>query len=275
MYEIKPDGKNIILISDMDLAQTLDCGQAFRWSENDGVWTGVARGKYLKLSQIGDQITLFDTTLVDFNGIWRDYFDLDRDYSAIKAAVSSDEIIKSAVDFAGGIHILRQDPWEAVCSFIISSNNNIPRIKGIITRLCESYGEDLGDGNYSFPTPQSLQGLTVDDLAPLRSGFRAKYILDAAKKFSDGEIDVMSLYDLPIDEARAELMKIKGVGPKVADCALLFGWSRVECFPVDVWIRRAMEQLFGEKGLPETAKDYAGIVQQYIFHYARTTKLDI
>lgn len=275
MYEIKADGENLILISDIDLAQTLDCGQAFRWSESGGFWTGVAKGKNLKLAQRGDEITFFNTTMVDFNEVWRDYFDLDRDYAAIKSAVSANEIIRAAADFAGGIHILRQEPWEAVCSFIISANNNIPRIKGIITRLCESYGENLGDGNYAFPTPQRLSQLTVDDLAPLKSGFRAKYILDAAKKFADGEIDVAALYTLPIDEARAELMKINGVGPKVADCALLFGWSRVECFPVDVWIRRAMERLFGEKGLPDVAKHHAGIVQQYIFHYARTTKLDI
>ena len=275
MYEIKADGENLILVSDIDLAQTLDCGQAFRWSESGGVWTGVAKGKNLKLAQRGDEITFFNTTMVDFNEVWRDYFDLDRDYAAIKSAVSANEIIRAAADFAGGIHILRQEPWEAVCSFIISANNNIPRIKGIITRLCESYGENLGDGNYAFPTPQRLSQLTVDDLAPLKSGFRAKYILDAAKKFADGEIDVAALYTLPIDEARAELMKINGVGPKVADCALLFGWSRVECFPVDVWIRRAMERLFGEKGLPDVAKPHAGIVQQYIFHYARTTKLDI
>ncbi len=275
MYEIIADGNNLILISDMDLAQTLDCGQAFRWSEENGVWSGVAFGKNLRLSQSGDRITLYNTTLVDFDAVWRDYFDLDRDYGAVKEAVSGNEVIKTAVDFAGGIHILRQDPWETVCSFIISSNNNIPRIKGIITRLCETYGEPISGGGYAFPTPQALCSLTVEDLAPLRSGFRAKYILDAARKFASGEIDISALYTLPIDGARAELMKISGVGPKVADCALLFGWSRVECFPVDVWIRRAMEMLFGENGLPDEAKPYAGIVQQYIFHYARTTKLDI
>ncbi len=275
MYEIKADGNNLILKSHINLAQTLDCGQAFRWSEQDGVWSGVAMGRELRLAQSDDEITLFDTTLVDFNTVWKDYFDLDRDYAAIKSAVAGNEIIKHAVDFAGGIHILRQEPWEAVCSFIISSNNNIPRIKGIITRLCETYGEKLSGGGYAFPAPEQLADLTVDDLAPLRSGFRAKYILDAAKKFSTGEIDVDSLYTLPVDEARAALMTVKGVGPKVADCALLFGWGRVECFPVDVWIRRAMEKLFGDSGLPEVAKPYAGIVQQYIFHYARTTKLDV
>lgn len=275
MYKMRSEKGNVIFVSDMDLAQTLDCGQAFRWSERDGVWSGVAMGRRLTLSQSGDEITLYGVSEDEFDRVWKGYFDLERDYAAVREAVSGNETIARAVAFAGGIHILRQEPWETVCSFIISSNNNIPRIKGIISRLCENFGEPLGDGQFAFPSADKLACLTVDDLAPLRSGFRAKYILDAARRFSSGEIDAQALYTAPIDEARRSLMTVKGVGPKVADCALLFGWGRVECFPVDVWIRRAMEQLFGEKGLPSEAEPYAGIVQQYIFHWARMTKLDI
>lgn len=275
MYNVRSEGSNIIISTDMNLAQTLDCGQAFRWSEQDGVWSGIAMGKELRLSQTGNEITLYGVDYDEFESVWRNYFDLERDYAAIREAVSGNEIIAQAIQFAGGIYILRQEPWEAVCSFIISANNNIPRIKGIISRLCENFGQPLANGGYSFPDPKVLAPLTVEDLAPLRSGFRAKYILDAARKFASGEIDAEAIYTLPIDEARAALMTICGIGPKVADCALLFGWGRVECFPVDVWIRRAMEQLFESKELPTESRPYAGIVQQYIFHWARMTKLDI
>ena len=232
-------------------------------------------GRALSLEQKGNQITLFDVDEDEFNSLWRGYFDLDRDYGRIKSSVSSNEILKKATDFSDGIHILRQEPWEAVCSFIISANNNIPRIKGIISRLCENFGKQIGNGLFTFPSAEIISSLTLDDLAVIKSGFRAKYILDAAQKFSRNEIDIEALYTLPIDEARNALMTIKGIGPKVADCALLFGWGRVECFPVDVWIRRAMNHFFGENGLPNEAVEYAGIVQQYLFYWARTTGLKI
>ena len=166
-----------------------------------------------------------------------------------------------------------QEPWETLCSFIISQNNNIPRIKGIIDRLCMNFGENQ-NGVYTFPSANIIAKLSLEDLSVLRSGFRAKYILDAAKKVSSGEIDLDTLKSMDIDSARQELMKIKGVGPKVADCTLLFALEHIEAFPKDVWIKRAMEKLFGGQ-LPECAVPYAGIVQEYIFYYARTTKLDI
>jgi len=182
--------------------------------------------------------------------------------------------LKAASGFAGGIRILRQDPWEALCSFIISQNNNIPRIKGIVERLCASFGEEIKEGFYSFPAAEKIATLTLEDLAPLRSGFRAKYILDGAKRVADGEIDLDALKELALDEARQELMKIYGVGEKVADCTLLFGLSHIDAFPKDVWIKKAMAKLF-DGSLPECAAPYAGIAQQYIFHYARMTKLEI
>lgn len=270
------DGNIIIKdIRNFTLSETLDCGQAFRWRETeDGAFEGVAFGKYLKLAADKEGIILYDTSEEDFLNIWKDYFDLDRDYGEIIEAISENEVLKAASGFAGGIRILRQDPWEALCSFIISQNNNIPRIKGIVERLCASFGEEIKEGFYSFPTAEKIAALTLEDLAPLRSGFRAKYILDGAKRVASGEIDLDALKELALDEARQELMKIYGVGEKVADCTLLFGLSHIDAFPKDVWIKKAMAKLF-DGSLPECAAPYAGIAQQYIFHYARMTKLEI
>lgn len=261
--------------SNFILSETLDCGQAFRWQEiSPNLWQGVAFGKLLKIGSQEDVITLYDTSKEDFELIWREYFDLDRNYGEILSVLSQNEVLKAAGEFAGGIRILKQDPWEALCSFIISQNNNIPRIKGIVERICENFGDKISEGIYSFPTAEKIAALSLDDLAVLRSGFRAKYILDAAKKVSSGEISLDALKSMPIDLARAELIKIYGVGEKVADCTLLFGLSHIEAFPKDVWIKRAVTKLF-DGALPECANPYAGIAQQYIFHYARMTKLEI
>ena len=271
--EFKNGNAYIKGITEIDLSQTLDCGQAFRWEEQDGKWHGVAFGKFLELEIKDSVIILYNTTEEDFNNIWCDYFDLERDYGKIITEISTNEILKTASDYGKGIRVLNQEPWETLCSFIISQNNNIKRIKGIIARLCENFGEDKG-GYYSFPTAQKIASLTLEDLSVLRSGFRAKYILDAATKVANGEVNLEILKELSIEEARNELMKIKGVGPKVADCALLFSHRHISAFPKDVWIKRAMEVLFGGK-LPKEAEKYAGIVQQYIFFYARETKLQL
>ena len=271
--EFKNGNAYIKGITEIDLAQTLDCGQAFRWEEQDGKWQGVAFGKFLELEIKDSVIILYNTTEEDFNNIWCDYFDLERDYGKIITEISTNEILKTASDYGKGIRVLNQEPWETLCSFIISQNNNIKRIKGIIARLCENFGEDMG-GYYSFPTAQKIASLTLEDLSVLRSGFRAKYILDAATKVANGEVNLEILKELSVEEARNELMKIKGVGPKVADCALLFSHRHISAFPKDVWIKRAMEVLFGGE-LPKEAEKYAGIVQQYIFFYARETKLQL
>ncbi len=272
-WEYKNSNIYIYGISEFDLPHTLDCGQAFRWeSDQNGVWQGVAMGKFLKLEKLNDgTVVLYNTTSEDFENIWCDYFDLERDYDKIKNQLCQNETLKKACEYSYGIRILNQEPFETLCSFIISQNNNIKRIKGIITRLCENFGEEK-DGFYAFPTPEKLASLTLDDLAVLRSGFRAKYLLDAAKKVVSGEVDLYNLKNLPLDTAREELMKIVGVGPKVADCCLLFSHRHIAAFPKDVWIKRAMEILFDGE-LPENAKEYAGIAQQYIFFYARDTKL--
>ncbi len=275
MFEIFSENNNIYIkgIAEFDLPHTLDCGQAFRWRCDDKcVWSGVSGNKFLKLQKLQDgTVVLYDTTIDDFNSYWKNYFDLERDYSKIRKILSQNETLKAASDYSFGIRILNQEPFETLCSFIISQNNNISRIKGIIERLCEHFGQDMG-GYYAFPTPEKIATLSVEDLAPIRSGFRAKYLVDAAQKVAGGKIDLNNLRNLPLEEARNELMKIKGVGPKVADCCLLFSHHHSQAFPKDVWIKRAMDTLFSGE-LPEIAREYAGIAQQYIFFYARDTKL--
>ena len=257
-------------ITDFDLAETLDCGQAFRWRENpDGSFTGVAHGKVITLSLSNGTLEIAGISENDYSDIWESYFDLGRDYSAIKGALSElHPTMKEAAEFAPGIRILSQEPWEALCSFIISQNNNIPRIKLIIERLCKSFGEPLGGEAYAFPSAQVISQLTTDDLAPIKAGFRSRYIIDAAQKVSCGEIKLEPLRTAPIEDARAELMKITGVGIKVANCTLLYGLHRLDCFPLDVWMKRAMEVLFPEL-TPKSFGEYGGIAQQYIFHYSR------
>ena len=276
MYKVEFKNNNAYIkgLEHFDLANTLDCGQAFRWSKDDNnIWSGIALNIYLKLEKTYDgTVILYNTDEETFNRIWREYFDLERDYDAIITAVQNNEILKTAAEFGKGIRVLNQEPWETLCSFIISQNNNIKRIKGIIKTLCENFGEKL-DCGYAFPTAEKIASLSLDDLSVLRAGFRGKYILDAAKKVSSGEINLNALKEMPTDSARAELMKIKGVGPKVADCALLFSHKHITAFPKDVWIKRAMEVLFDGE-LPKEAQPYAGIIQQYIFFYARETKLE-
>ncbi len=270
--KIETGGIRLVNVSRFNLADTLDCGQAFRWKEENGTWYGIAHGKKLRLHADGKDIIIEGANKDDYDKIWCKYFDLERDYDSIVAAVSANAKLKEISDMTGNIRILHQDTWEALCSFIISQNNNIPRIKGIIERMCEAFG-DAVDGGYSFPTADRIASLDESDLAPLRCGFRAKYIIDAARKVSSGEVNLAALCDMETDKAAEELMKIKGVGPKVAACTLLFGCGHIDSFPIDVWIRRAMQVLFSD-GLPEVAVPYAGIVQQYIFHYARLTKLE-
>ena len=205
----------------------------------------------------------------EFEEIWRRYFDLDRDYSAVCERLKADEYMRAAVTEFPGIRILRQEPWEALCSFIISQNNNIPRIKGIIDRLCRLLGEPLGGEDYAFPTPEAVAAAGVEGLAPIRAGFRAKYIIDAAQKVSRGEIDFDRIAAEGLDYGREELIKIKGVGAKVAECTLLYGFGKVDAFPVDVWVRRIMQELY-PNGLPECAEGVRGIAQQYLFHWRRS-----
>ena len=253
-----------IICPDFSLDETLDCGQAFRWektgSEFDITYKGFFLDKFLEISQSGEKIIFHNTTPEDFENIWTDYFDFDTDYGKIKEQLSEDETLKKACGFAGGIRLLRQDFWETLISFIISQNNNIPRIKGIISRLCENYGH--------FPTASELAIETPESLSFLRAGFRAKYIIDAALKISSEEIQYENIKSMSLQDAEKMLMNIKGIGPKVAECVLLFGAHKTDAFPIDVWMKRVMENYYPD-GLPECTKGIEGIAQQYLFHYIR------
>ena len=256
-----------IINDNFDIRRTFLCGQCFRWSEDEnGAFTGIAGGKKLTLTQQGSRITLSGINEQDIP-FWENYFDMDTDYSAYISVLSADEMLKKACDSAPGIRILRQEPFETLISFIISQNNNIPRIAGIIGRLCESFGERI-DGGFAFPTAQKLSGISPEDLAPLRAGFRARYICDAVNKVNSGEVDLEEIDELPLEQAREKLKLIVGVGDKVADCVLLFAYHKTDAFPKDVWVKRIMAQFY-PGGLPDCTRGIEGIAQQYLFDYVR------
>lgn len=268
-YKITEKGIELKTDDGFDLKNTFECGQCFRWNEQpDGSYMGIVNGKRLCISKVGDSLLLEGCTEDDLNSIWFEYFDLGNDYNSIRRELT--EVcpeLACAVQSIDGIRILAQEPWEALCSFIISQNNNIPRIKGIVERLCQSFGQQHGDC-WSFPTAETLAALEPDDLAPLRAGFRARYIIDAARKTASGVVDLASMKTAPIAQCRSELMKITGVGIKVAECTLLYGLHRLEAFPVDVWMKRALETSFSGVRAEQLGR-YAGVAQQYIFHYTR------
>ncbi len=279
--KIQFENNNAVLydMPDFDLNQTFMCGQCFRWNKiSENSYAGVAFGKVLKISAAEGKFILHDTTPEDYYNIWERYFDISRDYTQIKKNLSTDLVMEKAIMSGSGIRILRQDIWETIVSFIISASNNIPRIKKIITSLCENFGSQLDDGFYSFPSPEQLRDVTADELAPIRAGFRAKYIADAAKKVNSKEVDITSLDMLDTEHARNELLKINGIGNKVADCILLFALGRTEVFPVDVWINNTMTKLYPErcsslKSVRIAGREifgcHCGIAQQYLFYYAR------
>lgn len=252
----------------LSLPLTLDCGEAFRWAEQeDGSWSGAAYGKYLNIKEENGNFILKDTSLEDFENVWRNYFDLDRDYAAICAKLKEDELVRETIDEYYGIRILNQEPWEALVSFVISQQNNIKRIKGIIKRLCDTYGEKICDGWHAFPTSKTLSKLSKEDFEALGLGYRAKYVKKLADDVESGVIDLAVIKAMDLDDAKKTLLSIYGVGEKVANCALLFGFQFIRCFPVDVWMKRVLQ--YYPDGLPECFSGYEGIAQQYLFHWAR------
>lgn len=258
-----------------NLKATLNCGQCFRWKEeNDDSYSGVVKGEFLNVATYDDIIVFKNTSEKAVEELWVDYFDLNTNYEKIAQDLSKiSPKMSSAIKYAPGIRILKQEAFEALCSFIISQNNNIPRITKIISLLCEKYGKVCKNNkNYhQFPTSEVIANLKPEDLRGVGCGFRDVYLIDAAKKVENKEIDLKAIKEMPINEARLELQKIKGVGPKVAECVLLYGMHRMECFPVDVWIKRAMEDLFPNEKYEIFGKN-AGIAQQYIYHYYRSVK---
>ena len=268
-----------IKTDDFSVFKTFDCGQCFRFDpvedENfDHRVDGVAFGRSVSFAERDNELYIRSNE-EDFNNIWRNYLQLDVDYKAIdkkivkSLPVSDQSHMQLAVETGCGIRILRQDPWEALCSFIVSQNNNIPRIKKIISAMSEKYGESLGSV-YTFPTAKSLFEAGEDEIFALRTGFRAKYIFDAAKKVHTGELDLNEVASAATYEEAAEmLMSVSGVGPKVAACTLLFGFGRTDAFPIDVWIKKVIEKRFPNGLDPTVFGNEAGIAQQYLFYYER------
>lgn len=250
-----------------------ECGQAFRWNADEtGVYTGVAFGRAARVWREDNRAYIISDKGA-FDAVWRDYFDLNRDYSELRREISREKVLEKACDFGRGIRILKQEPWEALCSFIISQCNNIPRIKGIVEKLCVLCGEEIefmGERFFTFPSAERVALLNTKELDSLRAGYRAAYISDAAKGVACGNIDLARIESLPTEEAKAELLKIPGVGEKVASCALLFGLGKLDAFPVDVWMKRAIAEFFGEGKFDyRRFGRYAGLAQQYMFHYMR------
>ena len=262
-----------------DIKQIFECGQAFRFDPSpNGGYEGVAFGQYLHVTQ-SDEGVLIHAPKSEYDAIWRAYFDVDRDYQKIIDALSrDDDIMRAASAFGSGIRVLNQDTFECLISFIISQSNNIPRIKGIIERLCENFGEKIfapdGRAFYTFPTLERLSEASTDDLGVIRAGFRAKYIMDALDKINAGDVDLSSLKTKDALEGREELKKINGVGDKVANCVLLFGAGKVDAFPVDTWIKKAILKFYGGRNFdPAMFAPYCGLAQQYLFYYARENKI--
>ena len=270
--ELRREGENLRLVGgagQFALAETLDCGQAFRWRQGpEGRWEGAAGSRYLSLERQGEDILLLGLREED-RPFWESYFDLGRDYAALAALFRKNPVMRRALDFCPGIRVLRQDPWETLCTFILSANNNIPRIKGIVERLCQGWGEPIpGSGFRAFPPPEALAPLSPEDLAPLRAGWRGEYILDAARRVAEGRLDLEAVARMPTPEARKALMEVRGVGVKVAQCVLLFGFGRTECVPVDVWMDRVLKKYY-PRGMPRYLLPWAGIAQQTLFHWVR------
>ncbi|MDO4982798.1 MAG: DNA glycosylase [Eubacteriales bacterium] len=256
---------------EMDIVKTFECGQCFRWNaDENGVYRGIAFGYPAKLWTENGRVYLRSYAPAM---LWREYFDLERNYAEISRGFCGGGYLDECIAYGQGIRILRQEPWEALCSFIISQCNNITRIKGIVERLCAMYGERVdfdGDTYYTFPTAQRLSELSAEDLAPLRSGYRAPYIVSAAAAVTGGGVDLDALIHTDHVSAKKELLKLNGIGEKVANCAVLFGLHHMEAFPIDVWIRRALKEHFPPDFDPDTLGEYAGLAQQYIFFYARS-----
>lgn len=265
-----------------DLDQIFNCGQNFRFDQKrDGSYCGVALGQTLHLKQQDNTLILYDTDEKTYEEIWMTYFALDVDYGMIRKQLDTDLPMHRALAYGYGIRILKQDLWEMIVTFLISQNNNIPRIKKIVTALCITFGSPAvieQEILFTFPTPQQLSFVTEAALKSIGLGYRAPYLTDAVRTVSDDASFLQQLVSLPTCEAREKLMRIKGIGGKVADCILLFALARYEVCPHDVWVKRIFENTYGITGITEKkgyalAEDkwgeYAGIAQQFLFHYER------
>ncbi len=286
--------KITVKVKDFNLDHIFDCGQCFRWEkEQDGSYSGIAYGNAVNMSmeydsdnageQYSGTLTISGAKEASFNKIWKEYLDLDRDYESIKYFLgNNDKVMAEAIASGQGIRILRQEPCETVISFIVSQNNNIPRIKKCIEGLCRNFGENIGSFRgreyYAFPTVDTLSQATENDLAPIKLGYRAKYIIETSKALAKDKNGLKQAMDSSYEEAYEYLTGLCGVGPKVANCIALFGLNKLESFPIDVWMRRVMNRMYGidennMKAMKEYAEknygEYGGIAQQYLFYHIR------
>lgn len=276
-------------VKSFELRDIFECGQCFRWNkQEDGSYTGVFKNNVLNVKKNKDEIIFEGICENEIQQIVENYFDLNRNYEKIKEQLSKiDQNMKKSIEYGNGIRILNQDLWETIISFIISANNNIPRIKGIIERLSEKYGDEIKykeNKYYTFPTPEQLKNVTVEEYRKLGLGFRDIRLYETTKMILNKQVDIENMKNNPNTiEVREELLKLSGVGPKVADCILLFSdLKRFEVFPIDVWVRRVMNDLYIknedetkvnkkqiEKIANEKFGDLAGLAQQYLFYWRR------
>ena len=276
-------------VKSFELKDIFECGQCFRWNEEeDGSYTGIFDQNVLNVKKEDNQIIFKGICQGDIKVTVEKYFDMGRDYEKIKQQLSKiDSYMKESIEYGKGIRILNQDLWETIISFIISANNNIPRIKGIIERLSKSYGKEIqwnGKKYYTFPTPEELKDVTVEEYRKLGLGFRDIRLYETTKMILDKKVDLEKLEKNPNTlEVREQLLTLSGVGPKVADCILLFSTlKRFEVFPIDVWVRRVMNDLYIknpdetkvskkqiEKIATEKFGNLAGMAQQYLFYWRR------
>ncbi len=273
----------IIENTDFDAGKIAESGQCFRMVLNEhGGYDVIHKSRYLNIKPVSyDETTGFfslelDCTSEEYEEIWKSYFDMETDYAKMSSIVDEEDIfLNEAVKYGKGIRILKQDPWEMLISFIISQRKSIPAIRTSVERLCRLCGNAIDTKygvKYSFPDAKAVAALTMEELAGCGLGYRAEYVADAARKAAGGEFDVYGIEALGDEELRGELMSLRGVGVKVADCVMLFGYRRLDSFPEDVWIKRAMESEY-PNGFPYGKYEgYGGIMQQYIFFYIRNRK---
>ena len=268
-----------------------ECGQCFRWDEEiDGSYTGIVKNNVINVKKVDNMVIFSSFGADNLAKLVIDYFDLNRNYEEIKEKLSSIDIyLENSIRYGNGIRILNQDLWETIISFIISANNNIPRIKGIINRISQKYGNKIewkGKEYYTFPTVENLAKATVDDLRGLGLGFRDVRVYETTHKILTKQVDLEELHnEKDTQKVRDILLSLSGVGPKVADCILLFSTlKRFDVFPIDVWVRRVMNELYikkedetkvNKKEIEKLAKEkygnLEGIAQQYLFYWKRDT----
>ena len=297
---IQIDDNSIMIkgVKNFDIKQILECGQCFRWEKiSDTNYIVVAYRRVIEIVQNGDDVTIYNTNLNDFEEIWKDYLDLNTNYSELKEELAKDEILRKSVEFGYGIRILNQEPFEMLISFIVSARNSIPAIMKTIKKISERWGDKIeykGNTYYAFPTPEQIKDATLEEIKDTGASFRSKYILDTIGKVNEAlenpDNEELKIYNLDYikslntDECHVALQQFMGVGAKVADCIMLFSMAKKSAFPVDVWVKRAMIhfyvapdvllnkiRVFGRDKFGELS----GLAQQYLFYYARENNIKL